>query len=139
MADTSTLFSINAPVIENMLPLFRLKAKPNQSSPKNNIDSLKGDWRLFLILFVSCQLQKGDLLAFKQHENQNRPPSLPQKGMLHSAVKSKLLDILEQGTNTTYEQSNADTVIMDDTTLINVFDMYHQDSFKSETRQKRGT
>ena len=40
--------------------------------------------------------------------------------MLHSAVKSQLLDILEQGANTTYEQPNADTVIMDDTTLINV-------------------
>ena len=122
-----------------MLPLFRLKAKPNQSSPKNNIDSLKGDWRLFRYYLSHAKSKKGDLLAFKQHENQNRPPSLPQKGMFYSAVKSKLLDILEQGTNTTYEQSNAETVIMDDTTLINVFDMYHQDSFKNETRQKRGT
>ena len=34
------------------------------------------------------------------------------------AVKSLLLDILKQGTNTTYEQPNTDTVIMDDTTLI---------------------
>ena len=40
--------------------------------------------------------------------------------MLHSAVKSQLHDILRQGTNTKYEQPNADTVIMDDTTLINV-------------------
>ena len=40
--------------------------------------------------------------------------------MLHSAVKSQLHDILEQGTHTKYEQPNADTVIMDDTTLINV-------------------
>ena len=40
--------------------------------------------------------------------------------MLHSAVKSQLHDILEQGTKTEYEQQNADTVIMDDTTLINV-------------------
>ena len=39
--------------------------------------------------------------------------------MLHSAVKSQLRDILEQGTNTKYEP-NADTVIMDDTTLINI-------------------
>ena len=41
--------------------------------------------------------------------------------MHHSAVKSQLHDILEQGTNTKYEQPNADTVIMDDTTLINVW------------------
>ena len=65
------------------------------------------------------QSQKGDLLVFLQHENQNCPPSLSQKGMLHSAVKSQLLDILEQGTYKANEQQNADTVIMDDTTLIN--------------------
>ena len=40
--------------------------------------------------------------------------------MLHSAVKSQLHAIHEQGTTTKYEQQNADTVIMDDTTLINV-------------------
>ena len=40
--------------------------------------------------------------------------------MLHSAVKLQLHDVIEQGTNTKYEQPNADTVIMDDTTLINV-------------------
>ena len=39
--------------------------------------------------------------------------------MLHSAVKSQLHNILEQGTKTKYEQPNADTVIMDNTTLIN--------------------
>ena len=58
--------------------------------------------------------------AFFQHENQNCPPSLSQKGMFHSAVKSLLLDNLEQVTNTKYELPNADTVIMDDTTMINV-------------------
>ena len=42
------------------------------------------------------------------------------KDMLHSAVKSQLLDNLEQGTNTKFEQPNADNVIRDYTTLINV-------------------
>ena len=41
------------------------------------------------------------------------------KGMLHSAVKSQLLDILEHGTKTKYEQPNADAVMMDVTALIN--------------------
>ena len=41
------------------------------------------------------------------------------KNLLHSAAKSQLHDILEQGTNTKYEP-NADTVLMNDTTLINV-------------------
>ena len=46
---------------------------------------------------------------------------------------SQLLDILEQGANTTYEQPNADTVIMDDTTLINVWlRKYVQSSKKSD-------
>ena len=58
--------------------------------------------------------------AFFEHENQNCPPSLSQKGMLHSAVKSWLLDNLEQVTNTKYEQLNVDNVIMDATTMINV-------------------
>ena len=40
--------------------------------------------------------------------------------MVHLAVKSQLQYILEQDTYTKYEQPNADTVIMDDTTLINV-------------------
>ena len=57
---------------------------------------------------------------FFQHENQICPTSLSQKDMLHSAVKSQLHGILEQGTNTKYEQPNADTVIMGDTTLTNV-------------------
>ena len=89
--------------------------------------------------------------------------------MLHSAVKSQLCGILEEGTNTNYEQPNADTVIMDDTFLINVSMyylatkclmimplrlmylilsrmlgntpdmMYHQDNLKSETWQKRNS
>ena len=59
--------------------------------------------------------------AFFQDENQNCPPSLSQKGMLHSAVKSWLLDNLEQVTNTKYEQLNVDNVIFDDTTMINVW------------------
>ena len=57
---------------------------------------------------------------FFQHENQNCPPSLSQKDTLQSTVKSQVHDILEQGTKKNTEQPNADTVIMDDTTLINV-------------------
>ena len=41
--------------------------------------------------------------------------------MLHSTAKSQLHGILEQGTNTKYEQPNADNRIMDDTNLINVW------------------
>ena len=41
------------------------------------------------------------------------------KGMLHSAVKSQLLDIQKQCINTTYEQPNAETVIIDGAALIN--------------------
>ena len=74
-----------------------------------------------MILLISCQSQNGDLPVFLLHENQNCPPSISQKGMLHSAVKSQLLDILEQGTYKAYIQQNADTVIMDDTTLINAY------------------
>ena len=49
--------------------------------------------------------------------------------MLHSAIKSQLPDILEQGTNTKYKQPNADTVIMDNATLINIrFDKKVQSS-----------
>ena len=40
--------------------------------------------------------------------------------MLHSALKSQLHDIFEQGTDAKYDQPNADTVTMDNTTLINV-------------------
>ena len=49
--------------------------------------------------------------------------------MLHSAIKSQLPDILEQGTNTKCKQPNADTVIMDNATLINIrFDKKVQSS-----------
>ena len=82
---------------------------------------MKDDRLLFLILFISCQSQNGDLPSFFQHENQNCHPSLSQKDMLYSTVQSQLHDILEHGTNTKYEQPNADTVIMDDTTMINVW------------------
>ena len=34
------------------------------------------------------------------------PTSLSQNGMLSSGVKSQLLDIVEQGTNITYEEPN---------------------------------
>ena len=50
--------------------------------------------------------------------NQSCPPSVSQKDVFHSEVKPQLHEILEQGTNTKYEQPNADTV--DDTTLINI-------------------
>ena len=59
------------------------------------------------------------LLTFLMHENQNCSPHFSQKSMLHSAVKSQLLGILEHGTNTTYKQPDAEIVIMNDTTLIN--------------------
>ena len=39
---------------------------------------------------------------------------------IHSAVKSQMHGILERGTNTKNEQPSTDTVIMDDTLLINV-------------------
>ena len=39
--------------------------------------------------------------------------------MLYFLTKSQLLDIIVQGTNTTDEQPNADTVIIDGTALIN--------------------
>ena len=111
--------SFNEPVTKNKLPLFSRKAKPDQSSAKRKLDSLKGDCHLFSRLFISCQSRKCDLQAFFQHENQNCPPSLSQNGMLYSGVKSQLLEVLEQGTNKTYEQPNADTVIIDGAALIN--------------------
>ena len=74
---------------------------------------------IFDINYLMSKL-KVDLPPFFQHENQNCLPSLSQKDMIHSAVKSQLLEILEQGTNSKYEQPNADNVIMDDTNLTNV-------------------
>ena len=106
MADYHAPSSLNEPMTKDMLPLFRQKAKPNKSSAKNKLGSLKDGWRLSLILFISCQSKKGDLPAVFLHENQNCPPSLSQKGMLHSAVKSQLYVLLGQVTNTTYEQPN---------------------------------
>ena len=116
--------SFHEPVTKNKLPLFSRKAKPDQSLAKRKLDSLKDDCQLFSRLFIFyiyylCQSRKCDLQAFFRHENKNCPPSLSQKGMLYSAVKSQLLDILEQGRNTTYDQPNADTVIIDGAALIN--------------------
>ena len=41
MADTQTPSSLNEQLTKNMLPFFRLKAEPSQSSAKNKLDSLK--------------------------------------------------------------------------------------------------
>ena len=57
--------------------------------------------------------------AKAESEHQTCPPSLSQNGLLNSRVKSQLLDILEQDTNITYEEPNADTVIIDGAALIN--------------------
>ena len=43
MADTQMPSSLNEPRTTNMLPLFRLKAKPKLSSAENKFDSLKVD------------------------------------------------------------------------------------------------
>ena len=40
-ADTQTPSSLNEQLTKNMLPFFRLKAEPSQSSAKNMLDSLK--------------------------------------------------------------------------------------------------
>ena len=118
MADTQKP-SFNEPLTKNKLPLFSRKAKPDQSAAKRKIDVLKDDCQLFSRLFISCQSRKCDLQAFFQHENQNCPPSLSQNGNLYSGTKSQLLDVIEQDTNTTYEQPNADSVIIDGAALIN--------------------
>ena len=111
--------SFNEPLTKNKLHLFSRKAKPDSSSAKRKIYSLKGDCQLCSRLFISSQSRKCDLQNFFRHENQTCPPSLSQNGMFNSEVKSQLLDILEQGTNITYEEPNADTVIIDGAALIN--------------------
>ena len=111
--------SYNEPVTKNKLRLFSRKAKPNQSSAKLKLDSLKDECQLFSRLFISCQSRKCDLQDFFRHENKKCPPSISQNGKLYCGVKSQLLEVLEQGTNKTHEQPNADTVIIDGAALIN--------------------
>ena len=41
MADYHAPSSLNEPMTKDMLPLFRQKAKPNKSSAKNKLGSLK--------------------------------------------------------------------------------------------------
>ena len=118
--------SFNEPLANNKLALFSRKAKSEPSSAKRKINSFKDDCHLFSRLFISCQSRQCDLQDFFRHENKKNaptlpspPPSLSQNGMLNSEVKSQLLDILEQGTNITYEEPNADTVIIDGAALVN--------------------
>ena len=56
--------SFNDPVTKNKLPLFSRKAKPDQSSAKRKLDSLKDDCQLFSRLLISCQSRKCDLQDF---------------------------------------------------------------------------
>ena len=62
----------------------------------------------FRILSHNAKAEKVTCRSFL-HGNQNCPPSLSQKGRLHSGIQPQLFGILEQGTNTKYGQPNVDT------------------------------
>lgn len=109
----------NEPLTKNKLALFSQKAKPEPSSAKRKIDSLKDDCHLFSRLFISCQSRQSDLQDFFRHESQKCPPSLSQNGMLNSGVQLQLPDILKHSTDKTYEEPNADIVIIDGVALVN--------------------
>ena len=80
--------------------------RPSISYSKHKLDNLKDDFQLFSILFISGQSLKGDLSAFSNMKIKLSSIIIT-KCMLHLTVlKSQLLYILEQGTNTNCEQPN---------------------------------
>lgn len=102
------------PMKKNQVNFFR-----QEPSSVGASKVLKEDCHLFSKLFISCQSRECDLTAFFQHENQAFPAALSDGGKLHSCQKSQLTTILETHVTIPDVEPEADTIIIDGSSLVN--------------------
>ncbi|CAC5390623.1 unnamed protein product [Mytilus coruscus] len=91
-----------------------------ETKDKQKIKSLKQNCSLFSQLSVSCQVRNGDLEEFFRYKYQSYPPALSQFGEMRLGSKSDLLVPLERLTVLHEESPNADLLVIDGVTIINM-------------------
>lgn len=103
------------PIKKNNTDFFKIWSEStNQSETK----LLKEDCQLFSRLFISCQTRGCDLREFFKHENQSFPPSLSNKGKLHTCTKSDLVDVLQAKVKLPETKPESDVLIVDGASLV---------------------
>ena len=112
--------SLFSPIAKNKFPLFSCPVAKKSSKQKQRIATLKETVSLFSRLYVSCQVQEGDLDDFFCHENHSFPPSISQHGNLRLGSKSDLLEVLENCGSYAEEPKNMQVVILDGSAIVNM-------------------
>ena len=95
-------------ISKNSYPLFSTAPFKQPSKMKQQIKYLETNCKLFSMLYIGCQIRKGDMNNFFEHENQQFPPSLSDMGQQRQGTKSDLLDCLDQCATSTKDASCVD-------------------------------
>ena len=105
--------SLSDTINKNNYPLFSKSSRKQQSKIKQQMKCLEMSNKLFLQLYIGCQVRQGDMQNFFAHENHLYPPSLSDMGQLRQGTKSDLLDCLEQCAPSSHERTNVDAMVID--------------------------
>ena len=100
-------------ISKNNYPLFSKKSRKQQSRIKQQVKSLEMSNKLFLGLYIGCQVRGGDTKLFFERENQHFPPSLSDLGQQRQGTKSDLLVCFEQCAPSSRERIQVDAMVFD--------------------------
>lgn len=111
--------SLYQSILKSSIQIFALKKKAlHQSKDQAKISMLKEEITVFWRLYVTALIRKLDLNQFFAYENQRYPPALTQQGVMRTAPKSDLVQILESLLTSRGEPTICDCLVVDGASLV---------------------